>query len=262
MDGVASDMRPFPAYNEGAGVNSYVEDTPRQFQQSEQAIRQQPQASPQPAVQQKSVANAPMQQQQQPVYQQPPASHPPPSTYQPTTGQAQPQAPPQPQQQQQSFLAAEPANPSGPLARHSSQYGDWMTPAAAGVAGAGAGAFGAEAYRHRWQDEDAAVPEPKPEPMQAETRQMGQPSEPEPASNAAAFLGNRDTSLSQPSDSTGSVISSSTAATDVSTSSGELGGLEGKGAHETGSIFPAVVRHNTNMSVSALHVPGEYPKRG
>jgi len=29
---------------------------------------------------------------------------------------------------------------------------------------------------------------------------------------------------------------------------------------ETGRIFPAVLRHNTDMSVSQLHIPGEYPK--
>ena len=40
---------------------------------------------------------------------------------------------------------------------------------------------------------------------------------------------------------------------------GRLGGRESKGAHETRG-FP-VVRHDTDMSVSALHVPGEYPKK-
>ncbi|KAJ9647009.1 phosphatidylinositol 4,5-bisphosphate-binding protein [Coniosporium tulheliwenetii] len=29
---------------------------------------------------------------------------------------------------------------------------------------------------------------------------------------------------------------------------------------ETGRIFPAVLRHNTDVSVSQLHIPGEYPK--
>lgn len=41
-----------------------------------------------------------------------------------------------------------------------------------------------------------------------------------------------------------------------------LGGHEGKGARQTGSFFPAVVRHNTDMSVSQLHVPGEFPTAG
>jgi hypothetical protein len=38
-----------------------------------------------------------------------------------------------------------------------------------------------------------------------------------------------------------------------------LGGHEAKGAHETGR-FP-VVRHDTDISVSQLHVPGEFPER-
>jgi hypothetical protein len=42
-------------------------------------------------------------------------------------------------------------------------------------------------------------------------------------------------------------------------SSDNLGGLEREGAHETGAFFPKVVRHDTDMSVSQLHVPGEFP---
>jgi hypothetical protein len=41
--------------------------------------------------------------------------------------------------------------------------------------------------------------------------------------------------------------------------SNALGGHEAKGAHETGR-FP-VVRHDTDISVSQLHVPGEFPDR-
>ncbi|WPG97925.1 Phosphatidylinositol 4,5-bisphosphate-binding protein SLM2, protein [Acrodontium crateriforme] len=37
-----------------------------------------------------------------------------------------------------------------------------------------------------------------------------------------------------------------------------LSGREREGARETGHIFPSVIRHNTDMSVSKLHVPGEY----
>ena len=42
---------------------------------------------------------------------------------------------------------------------------------------------------------------------------------------------------------------------------GGLGGLESRGAHETGQIFPKVIRHDTDISVSQLHVPGEFPKK-
>jgi hypothetical protein len=31
-------------------------------------------------------------------------------------------------------------------------------------------------------------------------------------------------------------------------------------AQATGAVFPAVVRHDTDVSVSGLHIPGEYPK--
>jgi hypothetical protein len=37
-----------------------------------------------------------------------------------------------------------------------------------------------------------------------------------------------------------------------------LGGNEKEGAHETGQLFPRVIRHDTNMSISKLHVPGEF----
>ncbi|KAK4983300.1 phosphatidylinositol 4,5-bisphosphate-binding protein [Elasticomyces elasticus] len=43
-------------------------------------------------------------------------------------------------------------------------------------------------------------------------------------------------------------------------SSSHIGGLEAEGAHQTGRLFPRVLRHDTDMSVSRLHVPGEYPR--
>ncbi len=46
----------------------------------------------------------------------------------------------------------------------------------------------------------------------------------------------------------------------ASTTAAARGGLEAEGARETGT-FPKVVRHNTNMSISQLHVPGQYPKQ-
>ena len=46
----------------------------------------------------------------------------------------------------------------------------------------------------------------------------------------------------------------------VDGNSSVLGGHEAKGAHETGR-FPKVVRHDTDISVSQLHVPGEFPDR-
>lgn len=40
-----------------------------------------------------------------------------------------------------------------------------------------------------------------------------------------------------------------------------LGGLEQEGAHETGKLFPAVIRHDTDVSVSRLHIPGGFPPK-
>lgn len=37
----------------------------------------------------------------------------------------------------------------------------------------------------------------------------------------------------------------------------QLGGLESEGAHETGHL-PKVIRHDTDISVSRLHVPGQF----
>jgi hypothetical protein len=71
--------------------------------------------------------------------------------------------------------------------------------------------------------------------------------------------GPNGTYLSYPSN-TGSGLAGSSD-TPVSPMDGGLGGLESRGAHETGHIFPSVVRHNTDISVSQLHVPGEFPKK-
>jgi hypothetical protein len=38
-----------------------------------------------------------------------------------------------------------------------------------------------------------------------------------------------------------------------------LAGNEREGARATGHFFPSVVRHNTGLSISRLHVPGEFP---
>lgn len=81
---------------------------------------------------------------------------------------------------------------------------------------------------------------PTPAPQMLPTSNTG-------ASNAGVFNENRGVSgaLSNPGS--------------VSYGIDGLGGLERKGARETGAIFPSVVRHNTDMSISQLHVPGEFP---
>jgi hypothetical protein len=58
---------------------------------------------------------------------------------------------------------------------------------------------------------------------------------------------------------TGLNSSSTSSVTGLNQGNSVLGGHEAKGAHETGR-FP-VVRHDTDISVSQLHVPGEFPDR-
>lgn len=82
---------------------------------------------------------------------------------------------------------------------------------------------------------------------------------------ATAHATNGGTYLSYPSE-VGSGLAGSSA-TPVSglnrglNGNDTLGGQEAKGAHETGHIFPKVIRHDTDMSVSQLHVPGEFPEK-
>ena len=166
---------------------------------------------------------------------------------------------PEQQPQQQSFLGGEPADPVEPLARHNSSYGDWMAPTAAGVAGAGAGAAGVEAYRRH--QEDAPVPMTDGEAPQVPGN-SDRRSNPPDSGNFVAFGSN--TSAAQPQiDADRAVEPDQPAATASSTMPpvGGLGGNEIDGAHETGSVFPKIIRHDTDMSISALHVPGEYPRR-
>lgn len=176
---------------------------------------------------------------------------------------ALPNDPQQPvNQQQQSFLGSEPANTSAAApqslaqseVRPDSQYGDWMAPTAAGVAGVGAGALGAEAYQRHQRDADVPVTN-------------------DPQANNVAHGSNQlaSSTLSPVSDaSSAGALSDSTTATEPAASGPAsidnvaampLGGLEKTGAHETGEFFPRVIRHDTNISISKLHVPGEFPKK-
>nr|POE96979.1 phosphatidylinositol 4,5-bisphosphate-binding protein slm1 [Quercus suber] len=207
---------------------------------------------------------------------------------------------------QQSFLGDQPAAAIGqPAVRHDSSYGDWLAPAAAGVAGIGAGAVGAEAYRHHQQQQqqddaavaqtqvpDTAVPTTTPEgPTSGVTALddgdrvlVAQPTGmPTAAILPVASLPSTTTSadtappISQvlaPESATvtttavrpepfsfPSTISQLPASSSAIDPPHALGGNEAEGAHETGHLFPRVVRHDTSLSVSKLHVPGEFPKQ-
>lgn len=157
-------------------------------------------------------------------------------------------------QQQQHFLGHEPAASYDPPADNHSTYGDWMAPAAAGVAGAGVGAAAVATHR------------PSGHPNDAATQAQNQASE-EPKAvhnvNAGAFSTNTS-ALHEHTAGHDDVVGGTTVSqvpTDSAAAVIPLAGNENEGAHETGAFFPRVVRHDTEMSVSNLHIPGEFPKR-
>ncbi|KAK1819023.1 phosphatidylinositol 4,5-bisphosphate-binding protein [Friedmanniomyces endolithicus] len=275
-----------PQAQQYAYPNQYAAPNPQQrsvapmpTQTQERSYAQQPDFQ-QPAPQQPSFQRPAPQQQHPPVYQQAPLMQP--ATY-------HPQQPQQPQQLEQPFLGNSEADQSASLARVNSMYGDWMAPTAGAAAGAGAGVMGAEYWRN--QRNKAAVREGVPEQRdpkaEASAARPAQPSERafEPVVNSGnhtAFSSNRGAEAPAPATlpattfggfaespavsnkaaASESVFSSGMQDPNNSTATPGLGGLERQGAHETGRFFPSIVRHDTNVSISALHVPGEYPKRG
>jgi hypothetical protein len=170
--------------------------------------------------------------------------------------------------------------------RQNTNYGSWMAPAAAGV---GAGALSSEAYHHQ-QDKDlpsadtlaeeqqTPYEDERPRDLTAGNNPTMPTSNEAATNNPAAFTSNNGISgathtttapfpvliphsSNVPQSPEFVPYSSSTygAETPRAESSDALGGLEREGAHETGAFFPKVVRHDTDMSVSQLHVPGEFP---
>lgn len=140
---------------------------------------------------------------------------------------------------QHPFLGQQPAGQFEPSAQNNTASADWMIPAAA-VAGAGVGAAAVEA--HKPNDRETGL---------NNTRGTQ-------ASSAIAA-----TPVS-PTNENDSVLSESPEASRPGTRSSNtvvpLGGNEAEGARETGTL-PKVIRHATDMSISKLHVPGEFPKR-
>lgn len=163
--------------------------------------------------------------------------------------------------------------------RQNTNYADWMAPAAAGV---GAGVLGSEAYR-RQQAKDLpqqdGIQEEHVDPRLHDERPL------DLTEGHTAMPSSTQAATMQPSAFTenNGISGATTTGTApfpifVPTSSNvpqspefvqygaetpgdpTLGGLESEGAHQTGSLFPKVVRHNTDMSVSQLHVPGEFPE--
>ncbi|KAF2278382.1 uncharacterized protein EI97DRAFT_431612 [Westerdykella ornata] len=124
-----------------------------------------------------------------------------------------------------------------PIERHNSAYGDRMTPVAGGAA---AGALGVAAYNQQFEAQDAHLQPPAtgtgsaPMPLRADSSEAPIP-------------------VSAP---TGSETGQSSAETPVT----ELSESTYGGSLEKERVFPAVMRQKTDLSVSDLHVPGEYPR--
>jgi hypothetical protein len=222
---------------------------------------------------------------------QPPPTQP---QYQPSTFAPPAQASALPPSQDP-FLADPHAQPhTANLVRHDSNYADWMAPAAGGAALGAAGAVGAEHFWRKKRDEaEARQADTLKEVDVADTASSPTatagvlplpPVSTTQAPPVASAASPTDPIITTPitlataTSGTGaaSILSQSTAATDLTespvASHVDLVGTTGEGhtkydtnpdgtvnAVNTGRVWP-ILRHNTDVSVSNLHVPGEFPK--
>jgi len=173
---------------------------------------------------------------------------------------------------------------SASIERRDSNYGNWMAPAAGGaVGGAAAGALAAEAYRKKEMEQESisqkepeqhypvgystsptvapTIPQRNPEHVAPEVLSASavQPTIPPPVLTAAAAAAVNQT----PSYQDRSVTHTPVNADQVPIHSERVNGrpvpVDLVGAVD-GTAQPRVARQNTDVSVSDLHVPGEYPK--
>lgn len=162
--------------------------------------------------------------------------------------------------------------------RYSSNYGDWMAPAAGGAA---VGVVGGAATEHYWRQKrmeaeqsqsqpqphselGADVPPPRAQghtvPSTAVSDRESRPSG-EGMSSIASPASSAPTTLSGVESVHGSgepkrVGTGISLESHTAYDTGRDGSLIAK---PTGAIFPSILRHNTDVTVRDLHVPGEYP---
>lgn len=153
-------------------------------------------------------------------------------------------------------MAAQPTHTSNirPVERHESTYGDWMAPAAGGAA---AGALGAATYQHyQHYQELKAGAQPPLDP--AHNGQINDTT-PIPTSTPgyAPISSEPDSLATTPATTADKSFLDRAEVVPAAASSKAANG--GPVVYETGRAFP-IMRHNTDISVSDLHVPGEYPK--
>jgi hypothetical protein len=179
-----------------------------------------------------------------------PAQAQPSASYQPTNQQLP--VPPQPNQS--ADLA--------PIERHNSAYGDWMAPVAGGAA---AGGLAAAAYNQHEQHQDQEVQQ---EPLAAPSMSgAGNPDavstsntsemrvDPTPANTAQEIHAPQPIPLVERS-----FLGNDEAAPAAASSGLSNGGPAVYDKEVQVQAFPAMNRHNTDISISDLHVPGEYPR--
>ncbi|OCK86208.1 hypothetical protein K432DRAFT_388029 [Lepidopterella palustris CBS 459.81] len=197
----------------------------------------------------------------QPLHPIQPTPAPYPTSSNPTPSAYQPEPPPISSPQQPIY----PNNPPN-IARHNSSYGDWMAPAAGGAA---AGGLAAEAYRRRQQkqqhDPELSSPTQEPTPTTAPVSRSEVPAPvplthvpPSEPASLTSTISTISTSISSDTIPKKPPLDMADTAPVAASSSTYMSGETPM--HEMGQIFPTVMRHNTDISVSDLHVPGQYPK--
>ena len=158
---------------------------------------------------------------------------------------------PQLHPQQPSFLEAPPADQQHLPAEQGVASSDWIAPVAAGVGVAGMAAVAVGAHSEKDQGEIVMPPaEEKPEVPEKSSLRSTPPDSVTHHTATEHSTQGEDLTVAGPTSTT----------THSATTGGELGGLESEGARETGAVFP-MIRHDTNMSISQLHVPGKFPKQ-
>ncbi|OJD38091.1 ph domain protein [Diplodia corticola] len=164
---------------------------------------------------------------------------------------------PQPQQVYPAQASLNPANEPD-LRRHNSTttYSNWLTPAAGGAA---AGALGAEAYMK---------PKENPGPSEAPKDTQEEPSsplEPAPGMTAASAVSfpssTRTSSYADTLDSEAPAMATTVAADSGHPATIFANAAAANGATNGNAKRPSGAgRNHTDVSVSQLHVPGEYPR--
>lgn len=261
----------YPHAQQGQHYQEYLQPEQAAYGQPERVydhIDQNPQTytlpAPQPAP---GIASSDYQHQSQPQLHHPQpqnAAQPLPATYTQVRGASS----------HNSALASEEPTQGQSNISRSEANNEWAIPAAA-VGGVAAGALGAEAHRQHVNQEQH-IQEPSIEkaatPLPVEPKAMDPVQQaPIPVPVESSYMtavahpsNNVTTPLAElPLATPGSVISNQSEYTGVSSIDSQPFGAQQPGQPLQNRAAPAmgILRNNTDISVSDLHVPGQYPKR-